>query len=247
MVSPGWTLPAVDQGRGLTVELFKATAAAPANRSFGTNQAVRPSIQVRALNEAVNGVRERGAPVTEDIQPGEIGERAVVRTPEGIDWTIASAEGLPAGDSLADPHVGWIDIKAADLEGQVRFYRDMFGLVPGHYGSARTLGQGADLPFLVFHAGGERRPPAPPPTLENSPVWLAFQTNDIETAYARAESLGVTVTRKITLLPRIRLRYFVVEDADGNPVQVFQSAAPEWIRRIAYRYFLPWFMREDDK
>ena len=73
-------------------------------------------------------------------------------------------------------------------------------------------------------------------------MWLAFQTNNIETAYARAESLGVTVTRKITLLTRIRLRYFVVEDADGNPVQVFQSAAPEWIRRIAYRYFLPWFM-----
>ena len=91
MVSPGWTLPAVDEGRGLTVELFKAAAAAPADRSFGTNQAVRPSIQVRALREAVDSVRERGAPITEDIQPGEIGEPAVIRTPEGIDWTIASA------------------------------------------------------------------------------------------------------------------------------------------------------------
>ncbi len=85
----------------------------------------------------------------------------------------------------------------------------------------------------------------PPPTLENSPVWLAFQTDDIETAYAWAESQGATFNRKITLLPQIGLRYFVVEDADGNPVQVFQSAAPEWIRRIAYRYFLPWFMTQD--
>jgi len=34
-------------------------------------------------------------------------------------------EGLSAGDSLADPHVGWLDIKAADLEAQVRFYREI--------------------------------------------------------------------------------------------------------------------------
>ena len=87
----------------------------------------------------------------------------------------------------------------------------------------------------------------PPPTLENSPVWLAFQTDDIEAAYAWAGSQGARFIRKITLLPQIRLRYFVVEDADGNPVQVFQSAAPEWIRRIAYRYFLPWFMTKDDE
>ena len=124
MVSPGWTLPAVEQGRGLTVEVFQATAAAPANRSFGTNQAIRPSIQVRALAKAVEAVRERGAPVTEDVRPGEIGELAVVRTSEGIDWTIASAQGLPAGDSLVDPHIGWLDIRAADVEAQVRFYSE---------------------------------------------------------------------------------------------------------------------------
>ena len=51
---------------------------------------------------------------------------------------------------------------------------------------------------------------------------------------------------KGALIPLIRLRYFVVEDPDGNPVQVFQSAAPEWLRRIAYRYFLPLFAPEGE-
>jgi predicted enzyme related to lactoylglutathione lyase len=246
MVSPGWTLPVVEQGRGLTVEVFETTAAAPANRSFGTNQSVRPSVQVRALKQAVDAIRERGAPVTEDVQPGGIGERAVVRTPEGIEWTIAYAEGKPAGESLADPHFGWLGIKAADLEAQVRFYSEMFGMQPEYHGTTRILGQGAGLPFLVFYPGGSRRSPDPPPTLENSPVWLAFQTPDINTAFAWAKSRGATVTREITLIPQIGLQYFVVEDPDGNPVQVFESAAPEWLRRIAYRYFFPLFWELTD-
>ena len=141
---------------------------------------------------------------------------------------------------------GWLDIKAADLEAQVRFYREMFGLAAEQHGSARTLGQGAGLPFLVFHPGGSRRPPDPPPALENSPVWPAFQTPDIDTAYAWAKSRGAIITREITLIPQIRLRYFVLEDADGNPVQVFQSAAPEWVRWFAYRYFLPLFKPEGE-
>ena len=63
-------------------------------------------------------------------------------------------------------------------------YVKMFGMQPEHHGTTRMLGQGAGLPFLVFYPGGSRRSPDPPPSLENTPVWLAFQTPDIDAAYA---------------------------------------------------------------
>jgi len=136
--------------------------------------------------------------------------------------------GKPAAD---------IGFNVTDLDGQRRFYGELLGLP--HVGQLK-------LPHaqLHFYACGESllklygmndlEPPLPAERTRTGLAYVTVNVRDLDATFATLEQAGVTILQPVTefdagiTLPppigRVRARYAMVADADGNRVELMEKA-----------------------
>lgn len=221
MLVAGWDATPVPGSRGLRCELFERDVAPPAERHWGQNQNVRPSIQVADLQATVAEFEARDVSFTDDRIDPDWGQSIELATPEGVRWSIAQPEKHPTGPGIRTPHIGWVELKVADLSGQREFYTETMGLSDGGRTAAGVrLEQGEGEPFLFLAPGGEPvskgRDRSP---FDVQPVWLSFETTDITRARAWVSADDRPIVRDVTTHDWGGTD-LVTRDPDGNPLQV---------------------------
>jgi predicted enzyme related to lactoylglutathione lyase len=235
---------------GLVWELFGEGVPPPPDRAWGRGQANRPAIHVADLPRAIAELRARDVAFAGELERRRWGDRIELVAPEGIRWTLVQARDLPAAASryarwprtvsalaaslsaseLRTPHLGWVELKACDVAGQRAFYHDVMGLRPDDAGDGRVVcRQRPGEPLLFLEAGGQAAPTGRGELGEGdpvvrSPVWLSFETADIERADAQLRARGVRVLVDVTERNWGGIDT-IIADADGNPIQVVQYLA----------------------
>lgn len=210
--------------RGLRCELFGREGELPDDRRWSHHQNLRPSIQVEDLEATTEALQERGVSFAGTIEDAAWGQSIEFSTPGGVRWSLAHAPDFPAGRGLKTPHMGWAELKVADQDRQQQFYTQLMGLsVGGRHGSGMRLEQGAGDPQLFLVPGGERtiseRTDGSP--FFDHPVWMSFETPDINEASAWLSSHDVPLLREI-MSHDWAGKDFVIEDPEGNPIQVVE-------------------------
>tara|TARA_R110000782_G_scaffold184875_1_gene275188 strand:- start:136 stop:561 length:426 start_codon:yes stop_codon:yes gene_type:complete len=129
-----------------------------------------------------------------------------------------------------------VGVIVKDIEGQRRFYGDILGLpymgdLPVPNGNLYVFRCGETL-LKLYHMN-------PPPTVGSVPfggqsgfAYITLSISDLEAAFERLEEKGVTklappgiFEAERDLAPpigRIRARYALIADADGNMVELFE-------------------------
>lgn len=224
MLVSGMDESPVADATGLRCELFKQDGEPPDERRWGHHQNLRPSIQVEDLQATTETLHERGVSFTGEIEETARGQSIEFSAPEGIRWSLAHAPDFPTGRDLETPYLGWADLKVADQERQERFYTQIMGLSVGErYGSLVRLEQGVGDPQLFLEPGGEHESgegTEESPFLGH-PVWMSFETPDINEASAWLSSHGVPRLQEITSHDWAG-KDIVIEDPEGNPIQVIE-------------------------
>lgn len=224
MLVAGWDETSAPEGHGLRCELFEQDVDPPDERWWGRNQNVRPSVQVADVDATVTELRERGVSFTGDRTDTRWGASIEFATPEGVRWSLADARRYPAGPGLQVPHLGWVELKVADLAGQRGFYTEVMGLSVGEQSEAGVrLEQDAGDPLLFLEPGGERvtEEGAPGSAIDLQPVWMSFETTDITEAYDWLTDHGVDLYQEVTTHDWAGTD-LLIRDVDGNPVQVVE-------------------------
>lgn len=208
---------------GMTFELFSGGVPPTPDRSWGRGQAIRPSFQIADLRRTISDLRRKGVVFVGDIESTTWGERIEFIAPEGIRWTLAYAPDYPFGSSLRKPHLGWVEMKAHSLPAQQAFYADVMGLRPEESDHTQVIfQQGLGEPLLFLKPGGH-----PLPAIQSrmlAPLFISFETDNIERAAAWIKSHNVPVLTDITHREWGGID-FIITDVDGNPVQVVQYIA----------------------
>ena len=211
---------------GMVWELFGGAPPPPDNRAWGQGQGICPGIQVKDLEKTVADLRTRGVTFMAEIQEHQWGQRIEFRAPEGIQWSLANAEGFPFGPDLNIPHIGWVELKAKDLDAQVAFYKEVMGLGTGFHGSGGAmLRQGPGEAVLFLEPGGEMGTADqafPGSPVRQHPVWISFMTFDVQDAISWFEKHGVTFLQRLTQHPDWGGTDIIIADVDGNAIQVVQ-------------------------
>jgi predicted enzyme related to lactoylglutathione lyase len=223
MLVAGWDESPAPDGRGLRCELFERDIEPPAERRWGRNQNVRPSIQVADLLGTKETLNDRGVTFTGAITDTDTGQSVEFMDPDGVRWSLAQAADLPAGPGMEVPHLGWVELKAADVDSQVDFYTRVMGLTAGDQSGSRVrLQQGSGDPLIFLQSGGERV------TVEGDhspfdvqPVWLSFETPDIGEAKSWLTDHGVSLLRDLESHDWGGTD-LLIRDGDGNPLQVVE-------------------------
>lgn len=224
MLVAGWEESPDPDGRGLRCELFERDIDPPAERWWGRNQNVRPSIQVADLAATQVALRDRGVPFTGAIKETDWGQFVEFQAPDGIRWSLAQTPDLPAGQDLETPFLGWVELKAADVDRQQDFYTRVMGLTVGDRFTSRVrLEQEAGVPRMLLEPSGERV------TVEEEsdspfdvqPVWMSFETSDIFEAEAWLTGRDVPLLRDVKSHDWAGTD-LLIQDPDGNPLQVVE-------------------------
>lgn len=227
MLVDGWDDTSAAGSRGLRCELFERDAEPPTEREWGRNQNVRPDVQVSDLDATVAALQDHGVSVTTDPTDAELGESLELATPEGVRWSITQPVARPAGSGLRTPHLGWVELKVADLDAQRDFYTGTLGLsVGGRSATGVRLEQGPGDPLLFLLPGGERvsegddRSP-----FDVQPVWMSFETTDVTEARVWLADNDRPIVQDVTTHDWGGTD-LVTRDADGNPIQVVEYGEP---------------------
>lgn len=224
MLVAGWDESPTANGRGLRCELFQREIEPPTERWWGRNQNIRPSIQVTDLPTVRAELQRRGVSFTGDISGTPWGETIEFSTPEGVRWSLAHAPNFPSAQGVQTPHIGWTELKAADRDGQEQFYTQIMGLTIGErYDSSVRLEQGAGNPQLFIEPGGEQviTGQGKSSSFLKQPVWTSFETPDIDEASKWLTARKVPLVRDVTSHDWGG-KDIVIEDVDGNPIQVVE-------------------------
>jgi predicted enzyme related to lactoylglutathione lyase len=223
--TPGW---AYLETTGMIFELFSEGGheGAPARGAGGIPrwQAVRPAIQVAQLERTLAELRDHGVSLTEGPERTLLGEEAGLVAPEGIQWRVAHAPGLPAAGHLHLPHIGWVELFAAQLDAQHRFYSEVMGLRTERVGEREVLlCQAPGEPLLILRPGGRGHTAGYQREMPRAghPVTLTFETKDIQAANSYLDSQCVPFIQHVTRKDWGGIDLYIA-DADGNPVQVVQ-------------------------
>lgn len=224
MLVAGWDDSSVPEGSGLRCELFEQDVEPPDERRWGRHQNVRPSIQVADLSASRATLHERSVSFTGDLEDTDGRQSIEFTGPEGVRWSLAHAPAYPAAQSVRTPYLGWVELKAANLDRQQDFYTRIMGLSVGERSASRVrLEQDPGDPLLFIEPGGE-----PVSTdgehdspFDVQPVWLSFETPDITEAAAWLTECGVSLLQDVTHHDWGGTD-ITIEDADGNPLQVVE-------------------------
>lgn len=125
---------------------------------------------------------------------------------------------------MRTPHIGWVELKAADLNRQLDFYTQFMGLTVGERSPSRVqLEQGAGNPLLFLEPGGERLTAAGEhgSPFDVQPIWMSFETPDVTEAAAWLTDRGVSLRQDVTV-HEWGGKDVVIEDAEGNPLQIVE-------------------------
>lgn len=224
MLVAGWDDSPVADAHDLRCELFERASDPPDERWWGRNQNVRPAIAVTDLEGTVATLQDRGVPFTGDIEDTDWGRLVEFTAPEGVRWSLATTASGPAGRGVQTPHIGWLELKAADLAAQVDFYTGILGLSVGERSASRVrLEQGAGEPLLFLESGGERVPHGADAdaAFDGHPVWTSVETSDVTEAAGWFADNGVTILQEVTTHDWGGTD-FAIADPDGNPLQVVE-------------------------
>ena len=152
----------------------------------------------------------------------------------GAGILLAAAAGEAAGQSVQSfgsrpRQVAYVAINVADFDRSADFYSRVIGikLLPDSHRDSKTkkaasfsFGAGLEDTFLTIESDSSK----PPPTVKGGNLArLAFKVEDLRATLVRAQEAG----RRVVVQPfDVRqvpgLRAAVIEDPDGNPVEVFQ-------------------------
>lgn len=224
MLVAGWDESPVPDGRGLRCELFERAGGAADERWWGRNQNLRPSIQVADLPAVIGELEDRGVTFTGELEDTARGRSIVFAAHDGVRWSLAHAPEYPAGPGVQTPYLGWVDLKAADLDVQVDFYTRIMGLEVGERSASRVrLDQGSGDPLLFLEPGGERvtvKEGRESP-FDVQPVWMSFETPDITDAKAWLTDHDVTLLRDVESHDWAGTD-LLTRDPEGNPLQVVE-------------------------
>lgn len=224
MLVAGWDESVRSDRRGLRCELFERDLEPPDDRWWGHNQNVRPSIQVTDLAATKDALHGRGVTFTGPIEDTDWGQVVEFEAPDGIRWSLAQTPDDPVGQSLETPFIGWVELKTADLAGQHDFYTQVMGLTNGDRSASRIrLEQGAGEPRVYLEPGGERVTvqQGHDSPFVSQPVWMSFETPDIDEASVWLTEQDVELVRGIKA-HEWGGRDLLIQDDDGNPVQIVE-------------------------
>ena len=226
MLGRTWDESLALEDPGMMWEMFGNAPTPPDSRAWGRGQAIRPGIQVESVEKTVAELRDRNVGFEGDIQQREWGESIELIGAEGTRWTIGKALEFPYGEGVRIPHIGWVEIKAVDLDAQVAFYRDIMGLVTVfHTREEAMLKQGEGEPLILIRPGGEKTSTdlsRPGPPLRQHPVWISFMISDPDGVAAWFEQNNVPALRPLTSHPDWGGVDMLIADVDGNPIQAVQ-------------------------
>ena len=218
---PGW---ASLKTSGMTFELFEHQAEPGSrNRSWGNGQAFRPGIQVTDLAATISELEQKGVTFAGNIERKPWGRLREFITPDGIRWTLAEAPDYPANADLRVAHIGWVELKANDLEAQKTFYGDLMGLTLAAADQTQMMFvQQLGEPLLFLEGGGQKTTPKPAPHhFEGQAGFLSFETEAIDEAASYILAQGVLIVREV-----VQHEWggtdMLIADADGNLVQIVQ-------------------------
>lgn len=224
MLVDGWEDSPGLAAKGLRCELFEQEAEAPEERWWGHHQNARPSMLVADIHGSVAALQANGVPFTANVRDTHWGQTIEFTAPEGIRWSLAQTDDLPAAAGVETPYLGYVELKVADLDRQLDFYTNVLGLSVGaEFPSGVHLEQATAAPLLILEHGGEsvsglddgRSPFAV------QPVWLSFETPDIVDAKDWLKANGPSLHRDIETQDWGGSD-LIVQDPDGNPLQVVE-------------------------
>ena len=209
---------------GMMWELFGNAPPPPTDRAWGRGQNIRPGIQVENVEMTLAELRGRNVKFNGGIERREWGEMAEIIGAEGTRWSVGKACGFPYGQGLHVPHIGWVEIKAANIDGQVAFYRDVMGLqTVFHTPEGAMLRQNKDEPIILIEPGGEKistdlSMPASP--LRQHPVWISAMMSEPDEVAAWFERHEVNILKPLTRHPDWGGDVMIITDVDGNGIEV---------------------------
>jgi lactoylglutathione lyase len=195
-------------------------------------------LDVRAVRELYEELRDRGAPILKPLEERPWGAMDFyVEDPDG--YILCFSEAVPTGERAGRSRsVGgseslsrliFIALNTSDLERSLSFYRDAFGIdfhadrnepvadpwYGGHH-AAFSWSDGAFLHLALF-------PASPPERPTSRDVQIGFDVGDIDSGHARAVAAGAQVVHPPRPEPwGATSRY---RDPDGNLVSITQPAA----------------------
>src|SRR5262245_1157015 len=89
----------------VVVELFDLGRPPSAERAWGKEQNIRPSIQVADLEATVQGWQAQGVHFSGAIETAPWGERIEFTAPEGFRWSLAHVPGKAVTEDLGKPFI----------------------------------------------------------------------------------------------------------------------------------------------
>ncbi len=209
---------------GMMWELFGNAPPPPADRAWGRGQNVRPGIQVENVEITVAELRGRSVRFNGDIRRREWGEMAEIIGPEGTRWSVGKAHGFPYGRGLHVPHIGWVEIKAVDIDEQVAFYQDVIGLkTVFHTPEGAMLQQDKNEPMILIEPGGEKVSTdlsASWSPLRHHPVWIRAMMSEPDEVAVWFEKHKINILSPLTRHSAWGGDVMIIADADGNVIEV---------------------------
>lgn len=228
LLGAGWDRYRAGDSRGLVLELFEGGGG---GSLAGPNPepTIRLGITVRDLDATVRAVAARGGSFVTPVKPGRGMSRAELLAPGGARWILEEDARCRETTGLAEPEIKLAEMGVADLEAQRSFYHKVLGMgVVEEGGSHVVLQQAPDGPLLVLRPGGRRHSVAPEwarAPARSQPVFLSFMTHDVKAVEEQLRNAGV-----VTLHPVAHHDWggtdWIVADADGNAVQIYQLDRP---------------------
>jgi predicted enzyme related to lactoylglutathione lyase len=119
-----------------------------------------------------------------------------------------------------------VEVKAAQLDEQVAFFRHSLGLEIDQERGGFILMKGKSNGFpLVLEPGGEKVSTITTWELSPAflhPIWISFATSDIQAAHKHLLENDVVILKGVEHHPSWNGTDLIIADADGNAIQVVQ-------------------------
>jgi len=117
----------------------------------------------------------------------------------------------------------WCTITTADLEGSIKFYRDIIGL---EFENRFTPHPGLELAFLQDENGREieliQYADKPVPAVKEG-ISIGFQVADLEETYAAIQAKGIPILEGVRASNTVK--FFFIKDPNGVTIQFVEKLA----------------------
>ena len=219
----------------LKFELFDNGKTPSGGWEWGVTQGYRPGFFVDDLSDAMQTLQSRGIEFSSEIVSTRWGRHIEFKAAEGLRWTLEEAPELLGGngDGFAEPNIGCVRLKSADLAAQKAFYHGLLGMAVLYEDDHIIALQRCDgEPYLFLEASGARGQKIERGYQQGyeivdgqfalQGVWISFSVDDLTAHASRLRAAGVDILQDATVHDDWEGVDMLIRDPDGSIMQIVQ-------------------------